>query len=169
MTAFLVVAGIGMALLAVSLLLGEILGGVADMFGGDWFSGEVVGAFISALGLGGALAQSLGAPMGLSVAVGVGSGVVFGAFALWLTRLVRSGGTDEIPGARDVVGLDATIVSGIPADGFGVVDVRAGGHVLRFNARADNAIDPGTPVHVTGVLSPTAVTVAPVWNELENY
>ena len=49
---------------------------------------------------------------------------------------------------------------------LGVVRVLVGGHPLRLNARADRALETGIQVHVTGVLSPTAVTVAPVWDEL---
>jgi len=163
MTAYVVIGVCGLAVLLVSLLVGELLEGLLDGLGGDWFSTEVVGAFVAALGFGGALADGLGAPGPVSVLAGVGAGVVFGAFAAWLTRLVRSGGTAGAPGADDVVGWDATVVSAIPADGLGTVTVRRGGHLLRFNARAEQALEAGTEVHVTAVLSPTAVSVAPLW------
>ena len=60
----------------------------------------------------------------------------------------------------------AFIVTGIPEGGFGVVRVLVGGHSLQLNARADGAVEPGTEVYVTAVLSPTAVAVAPVHREL---
>ncbi len=41
-----------------------------------------------------------------------------------------------------------------------------GGHSVQLNAKAEAPVDPGTEVHVTQILSPTAVLVAPVWNEL---
>ena len=50
-----------------------------------------------------------------------------------------------------------------------MVRVALGGHTVTYNAKApdlDEPITPGTPVHVTGVLSPTAVTVAPTWREI---
>jgi hypothetical protein len=51
-------------------------------------------------------------------------------------------------------------------DGFGSVSVVVGGHTVRLNARADAPLEAGTEVHVTGVLSPTAVTVSPTWTPL---
>ncbi len=41
-----------------------------------------------------------------------------------------------------------------------------GGHTVQLNARSEEPIAPGTEIHVTEVLSPTAVQVAPVWNAL---
>jgi hypothetical protein len=163
MTTFLVIGACGLVVLVLSLLVGELLEGVLDGVGGDWFSTEVVGAFVAALGFGGALAEAQGLPLPVATGVGVGAGVVFGAFAAWLTRLVRSGGTEATPSTEDVLGWDARVVSPIPLDGLGVVTVRRGGHLLRFNARAEQALPTGAEVHVTGVLSPTAVTVAPLW------
>ncbi len=58
------------------------------------------------------------------------------------------------------------MLTGIPDDGFGTVRVLLGGHVVRVNARAEHTVAAGTDVHVTGILSPTAVTVAPVWGDL---
>ncbi|MCW2794013.1 MAG: hypothetical protein JWO76_3111 [Nocardioides sp.] len=171
MTTFLVIGIAGLALLAVSLLFGDLfdgmLGGLGDALSSDWFSSAVAAGFVSAFGFGGALAQEAGAPALVAVPVGVVAGVAFGWFASWLTRLLRGGGSDDTPSTDDTLGRDATVVTGIPADGFGVVRVQLGGHVLRLNARADRPIEAGTDVHVTGVLSPTAVTVAPVWNDLE--
>lgn len=167
MTVFVVIGIVGLVLLTVSLLLGDLLDGVFDALAGDWFSGAVAGGFVSAFGFGAALADGAGVPQGGAVAIGVAAGVVAGWFAAWLTRVVRGGGTDEAPRADDVIGFDATVVSSIPADGFGVVTVRIGGHVVRYNARAEAALESGTEVHVTGVLSPTAVSVAPLWTSLD--
>lgn len=166
MTAYLVVGVVGLAVLAVSLLLGDLLDGLLDALSGDAFSTAVAGGFLAALGFGGAAAESAGAPVLVSLPVGVVAGVVAGWFAAWLTRLVRDGGSDGTPEADDVLGREGQVVSAVPADGYGTVRVLVGGHVVRLNARADSPLDPGTPVHVTAVLSPTAVTVAPVWGEV---
>src|SRR5690606_2834793 len=133
---------------------------------GDWFSSAALGGFVSALGFGAAIADGAGAPGLVTGAVGLAAGALFGWFAAWLTRVVRGGGSDPTPTTDDAIGRDATVLSAIPADGFGTVKVTLGGHVLRYHARAEAPIEAGTPVHVTGVLSPTAVTVAPVWREL---
>ncbi|MEX0427791.1 NfeD family protein [Nocardioides sp. DS6] len=173
MTAFLVIGVIGLALLLVSLVVGDLLDGVVDglfhsleWLTGDWFSSAAIGGFVSAFGFGGAIVEGAAGPRPLAVGVGLVAGLAFGWFAMWLTRLLRTGRSDEAPSPRDAVGLDATVVTAIPAEGFGIVRVVLGGHTTQYNARAEQPVEPGTPVHVTGVLSPTAVTVAPVWREL---
>jgi membrane protein implicated in regulation of membrane protease activity len=170
-TTFLAIGIAGLALLAVSLLFGDLfdgmVGGLGDVLSSDWFSSAVIGGFVSAFGFGCALAQGVGAPALVTLPVGVVAGGAFGWFASWLTRLLRGSASDDPPSTEDTLGRGATVVTGIPADGFGTVRVQLGGHVLRLNARADRPLVSGTEVHVTGVLSPTAVTVAPVWNDLE--
>lgn len=170
MTVFMVIGLAGLALLLVSLVVGDLVDGLFDSvlsgLDGDWFSSAAIGGFVSALGFGGAAIEGAGGARPVAIIGGVVAGVAFGWFALWLTRLLRGGRSDEAPAADDTVGLDATVVTAIPAGGFGVVRVVLGGHTLQYNARADELIEPGTPVHVTGVVSPTAVTVAPNWPQV---
>ena len=161
MTVFLGIGLVGIVLLTLSLVFGELFDGALGSFDSDWISGAAGSAFIAAFGFGGALVVgSLGTA--LAVVVGIVTGGVFAWFAGWLVRVLRGSGTDETPGPQDAVGHEATVVTGIPTDGFGVITVRIGGHLLRFNATAEVALEAGTPAHVTGVLSPTAVSVAPV-------
>ena len=167
MSTFLIIGVAGLLLLGVSLLLGDLFDGALDGLAGDAFSSAGSGGFVAALGFGTAAAQSAGAPLLVAVPAGVVVGGVFAWFAAWLTRVVRGGGSDDTPTVEDVIGKDATVLTDIPENGFGVVRVQIGGHVLRFNARAEQVVHVGTPVHVTGILSPTAVTVAPVWSDLE--
>ena len=167
MTTFLVIGVIGLAVLAVSLLLGDVLDGLFDSIdgvGGDWFSTEVVGAFVAALGFGGAAAESLGLPVPLSLAVGGAAGLGFAWVAAWFTRLVRGQGSEQPTTSADSVGYEAVVVGDIPASGYGTVEVRQGEHVTRYNAQAELALESGTRVHVTQALSPTAVQVAPLWD-----
>lgn len=166
MTLFLVLGVVGLALLAVSLVVGDLFDGVLDAVPGDVFSSAVIGGFVSAFGFGTALSQGLGAPLGLAVPLGVAVGLLFAWFASWLTRLVRGGGSDATVTTADTVGRDAKVVTGIPEGGFGVVRVQVGGHSLQLNARAEQPVEVGTEVYVTGVLSSTAVAVAPVRDEL---
>lgn len=162
MTVFLLVGVVGLVLLALSLLLGDLFGGALDALSGDIFSSAAIGGFVSAFGFGGALSEGLGAPVWVAVVVGAAVGLGFGWFASWLTRVVRGGGSDATVTTEDAVGRDAKVLTGIPEGGFGVVRVQVGGHSLQLNARAERAVDPGTEVYVTAVLSPTAVAVAPV-------
>ena len=166
LTPFLVVGVAGLVLLTVSLVLGDVFGGVFDALASDVFSSAVVGGFLAAFGFGAALVDGVDGPLPLALGVGAAVGLAAAWFASWLTRVIRSGGSDATVTTSDTIGRDARVLTGIPEQGFGVVKVLVGGHALQLNARADRAILPGTEVYVTGVLSPTAVTVAPVRDEL---
>jgi membrane-bound ClpP family serine protease len=165
-SAFLIIGVIGLVVLAVSLVLGDILDGAFDALTGDVFSSAVVGGFVAAFGFGGALMEGIGTPTLVNVLVGAGAGVLAGWFTIWLTGLVRDGGSDGTLESQDALGRSGRVISHIPADGFGTVRVLIGGHTVQLNARSASEIAQGTEVHVTEVLSPTAVLVAPVWNEL---
>lgn len=162
MTTFFVIGVVGLALLAVSLVVGDVLDGALDFFDGI-FSTAVIGGFTSAFGFGGAAALGAGLPMIGAIPVGLGVGAVFGWFAAWLTRLIRDGGSDAAIESSDLLGHSGRVVTAVPADGLGTVRVIVGGHSVRRNARCEVPLEPGTEVHVTGVLSPTAVSVAPMW------
>ncbi|WP_340539045.1 NfeD family protein [Nocardioides sp. GXZ039] len=166
MSIYLVLGLVGTAVLLLSLVLGDLLDGVFDGLAGDWFSTEIVGSFFAALGFGGFIAQQAGAPDSVALIAGLGAGVVFGGLGAWLTRLVRGGSTDHTPSSDDLIGHEGTVVSAVPDDGFGSVRIYLGGHTITMNARAETALEAGTRVHVTGVVSPTALRVAPVWNSL---
>jgi membrane-bound ClpP family serine protease len=159
---FLVIGVIGLIVLAISLVVGDLFDGALDALAGDVFSSAVIGAFVAASGFGGAAAQAVGAPLVVTVPVGIVAGVVFAWFAYWLTKLIRDGGSDSTLTVDDAVGCAGRVVTGVPVDGFGVVTILVGGHLLRLNARAEQSLEEGAEVHVTSVLSPTAVTVAPV-------
>lgn len=172
MTTFLIIGAVGLALLLVSLVIGDLLdgfvGGLLDWLESDWFSTAAIGGFVSAFGFGGAIAAG---PLGTlpAIGIGAGAGLIFAWFALWLTRLLKEEHTDAAPSGDDAVGRDAAVITTIPAGGFGVIRVTLGGHTVTYNAKApdtDEPIAPGTAVHVTGVLSPTAVIVAPTWREI---
>lgn len=166
MTTFLVIGIAGLVLVGVSLVLGDLFDGVFDALAGDVFSSAVIGGFVSAFGFGAALMQGIGTPGVVSVPVGIGAGVVVGWLAWWLTKLVKDGGSDGTLTTDDALGRAGRVINAIPADGFGAVRLMIGGHSVQLNAKAETAIEPGTEVHVTQILSPTAVLVAPVWNEL---
>lgn len=166
MTTFLVIGIVGLVLVAVSLVAGDMHVGFLEALESDVFSSAVLGGFVSAFGFGAALMQGIGSPAVVSVPVGIAAGVVVGWLAWWLTKLVKDGGSDGTLTADDALGRSGRVISAIPADGFGAVRLMIGGHSVQLNARAETTIEPGTEVHVTRILSPTAVLVAPVWNEL---
>ena len=163
MTVFLVLGIAGLVVLALSLVAGDLLDGAFQALEADWISTAAIGGFVSAFGFGGAAADGAGLPLPVSLAIGAGAGVVVAWFAWWLTRLVKDGPSDGTVAIADAVGQVARVVTDIPAEGYGVVRVAVGGHTLRFNASAHRPIPAGAEVNVTGVLSPTAVSVTEVW------
>ncbi len=169
MTLFLVLGFVGLALVVLSLVVGDHLeaafGGAFNALEGDVFSTAVLGGFVSAFGFGAAAADGAGLPDVAALAIGTGSGFVVGWFAWWLTRLVKDGPSDGTVSIGDTVGQVGRVLTAIPGgERYGVIRVSVGGHVMQCNASSLLEIESGAAVSITGVLSPTAVTVAPVWN-----
>ena len=168
MTVFLVLGFVGLALVVLSLVVGDHLeaafGGALNALEGDVFSTAVIGGVVSAFGFGAAAADGGGLPTLPALLIGSVSGIVVGWFAWWLTKLVKDGPSDGTVSIGDTVGQVGKVLTAIPGgQSYGVVRVSVGGHVLQCNASALLAIEAGAEVSITGVLSPTAVTVAPVW------
>ncbi len=168
MTVFLVLGFAGLGLVALSLVVGDhldaALDGAFNALEGDVFSTAVLGGFVSAFGFGAAAADGGGLPLLPALLIGSASGVVVGWFAWWLTKLVKDGPSDGTVSIGDTVGQVARVLTDIPGgESYGVVRVSVGGHVMQCNASSLLAIEAGSEVSITGVLSPTAVTVAPVW------
>ncbi len=160
MTPYLVIGGIGVALLLVSLVVGEIFEGLFDALGGDLVSGASLAAFLGALGFVGALTYGGTGSHGWATAAGLGAGVVIGAGAGFLTRTLNRDGDGSTVRSSALAGRDATVVSAVPDDGYGEISIVVAGHLTKLNARAGEALPAGTPVTITAVLSPTSVLVA---------
>jgi membrane protein implicated in regulation of membrane protease activity len=165
MTALLLIGAVGVALLLLSLILGDFLDGVfdgVDVDGGGLFSTEVIGAFLGAFGFGGALLQAssdVGLP--LAIAGGAVAGVVGGVIALFVVRTFVRMPTDATPRSSDLAGKLGRVVTRIPPDGLGEVTVFHAGHRIKLSARSQEPIAFGTDVVIVEVLSPTSVLVAP--------
>ena len=163
MVGFLIIGGVGLALLLISLIFGEVLEVFDIDIGGGFLSGPVIGSFLAAFGFGGSLAM-YGADLGIpgGALAGLASGGIVGGIAGVATRSLMSMPTDESVRTSDLVGLTAMVVTPIPEGGFGEVNVSHLGQTLKYNARARQSIDVGTPVKVTAVLSSSALMVAPI-------
>jgi membrane protein implicated in regulation of membrane protease activity len=158
LTWFLVIGGIGVVLLLVSLVGGDLLDGV-DL-GGDLFSGAALAGFLGAFGFAGALASGA-AGTGVGIVAGLVSGVVVGGLVGYATARLRRGGDEATVRSADLAGHDGTVISAIPEGGLGEVSVVIAGHITKLNARASTALPSGTPVTVSAVLSATSVMVQP--------
>lgn len=164
MTAFLVVGFVGVGLIAVALLFGDLLDGAIESLdldaSGGLFSLPVIGSFLAAFGFGGALLVSgFELPLGAAALGGGAAGIAMGGVALGVTRALLNMPTDATPRTQDLVGSLGTVVTRIPDGGLGEVTVAQAGQRVKLSARATSAIASGTTVVVVDVTSPTSVIV----------
>jgi hypothetical protein len=160
---FLVIGGMGLAVLAVSLLLGDVIHfGHPDLDGP--FSVPAVAGFVGAFGFAGSIAAYL-VPGGVAtkVIVGCAAGVVAalptGWLAMRLSLLAINMRTDATPTRADLVGTQGVVVTPIPTGGYGEVRVRLGGQQVKLNARCDRPLPLGAHVFVIEAPSSTSVLV----------
>src|SRR5262245_27554434 len=131
---FLLIGGVGLALLAASLLLGDLLHLGHPEADGP-FSVPSVAGFVGAFGFGGAIAASLTGTGLLAIVVGLVTGVVVAIpAAIGTVALARAAArmrTDATPTRADLIGRLGVIVTPIPAQGFGEVRISIGGQPVK--------------------------------------
>ncbi|MFR0352263.1 hypothetical protein [Streptomyces sediminimaris] len=159
----------GAALLALALVLDGVLEGLFDGVGvldglfDGWLSLPVIAGFVSMLGFSGAIVTGT---TGLGAAGATAVGVPAGAVTGWLTwrfsRVLMNDRSGAAPRDDDLIGASASVVTAIPADGFGEVLVRRAGQPVKLAARSPVPIARGAEVWVEQALSHTAVAVRPV-------
>lgn len=169
MTTFLIIGAVGIVLVTLTLLLGDVVGGALglDSLDNDLFSVSVLAAFIGAFGFGGALSLALVPNTLLAVVVGGGIGSTAAWGALWLTRRLRAGEEAATFRSDSMIGHTARVITAIPSDGYGEIHVAVGGQVRKVSARSNHPVAAGTEVWVSAVVSPTAVEVTPTGNTPE--
>ncbi len=161
MIAFLIIGAIGVVLLLVSLLIGDHLDGVLDGLGGDYVSGAALAGFLGAFGFVGALVVDGTGSTAAAIGAGLVAGLAIGAGVGWVSNRLRRGGDEANVRTSSLVGRTATVMNPIPSQGYGEISIVASGHITKLNARAAEPLPAGTPVTITGVLSPTSVLVEP--------
>lgn len=163
MTVFLIIGGVGAALLLLAVLIGDLLDSLFnfDSVGSDFFSFAGLAGFVGALGFTGAISLSLMPSLPIAIVSGVLVGVGVGALAAWLTARLKdpSRDSDSTVRSHHLIGLTGRVIHDIPAGGLGEIRVSVNGHPTKLNARAAEPIGAGTLVEVTAVLSPTSVMV----------
>jgi membrane protein implicated in regulation of membrane protease activity len=162
-TVFLVLGALGVVLLLVALVLGDVLDGALEGLSAGFFSTEALAGFLGALGFGGAIALDATGSTSLAVVIGLVLGALLGAAAAKASRFLHGTGETDTVRTADMVEKIGRVVSAIPEDGFGTVSISVGGHLTRLNARSSVAVPAGTEVSVTQVISPTAVQVEPLF------
>ncbi len=159
---FLLIGGLGLALLAISLFLGDVLHfGHPDADGP--FSVPSVAGFVGAFGFGGAAAAALTGTGIFALIVGLIAGVLVAIpAAIGTVALARAAGrmrTDATPTRADLIGHLGVVVTPIPAQGFGEVRISIGGQPVKLNARSDRPVALGARVFVIEAPSDTSVVV----------
>lgn len=168
MTLFLIIGGVGVLLVLIALIVGDLLDGLfhLDVLGGDLFSFSSIAAFIGAFGFGGAIGLSLIDNTAFAVVVGA----VVGGLAAWgavaLTKSLKQGESAASFRSDSMIGHSGFVITSIPAGGYGEIRISVGGHVRKLSARSALPVDTGQEVWVSSILSPTAVEVTPTTPEL---
>ncbi|WP_244303248.1 hypothetical protein [Leucobacter coleopterorum] len=157
---FLVIGIVGGVLLILSLVLDGIFD--AFDFGDGPLSLTTIAAFTSIFGF--TAFASVGAGMATPVAAVVGAvvGVLGGAAAWWLSRLIRSAESSTAVSGSDLIGAEGAVVLAIPEAGLGEVALTMHGERVSLAASADAPIARGTAVRVVQTLTSTSVRVEPV-------
>lgn len=158
---FLIIGGVGVLLLALSMLGVELL----DLDG--FVPLEVVAAGLGAFGFAAAIASaSLDHRPLPALLFASGIGIVVAIPAGWLTlRLTRAAqrmATDATPTSDDLPGMIAVVITPIPEQGYGEVRLMLGGQPVKFSATADTAIPLGAEVFVISARSESSVFVEPL-------
>jgi membrane protein implicated in regulation of membrane protease activity len=162
---YLIVGGLGLAIIIVSLVVGEIFEHVFAALNVDThgpLSTPVIGAFLAAFGFGAALADSAGLNNTLAPLVGLGAGIALGGLAWKFYGFLQDMPTDESVRSADLVGKAGTVVTRVPDGGYGEVTVFHAGQLMKLSARASSPLVAGASVRVTAVTSATSVVVEPV-------
>ena len=163
MTFFVAIGVIGLVVVLLSILLGDVIDGVfdLDMLGGDLFSVAGIAAFLGAFGFGGVISLALVNVTWIAVVVGIVAGILAAWGATALTRWLKRSESHANFRSDALIGANARVITAIPAGGFGEVRVLGAGQSRKRAARSDIPVPAGTEVWISGIVSPTAVEVTP--------
>lgn len=169
-----VLLGLGMAGIAL-LTLSLIFDGILEGLLGDALGGLLNGFFDGLLSLPVIMAsspcsasgeRSSSAPPRPAVPVAIAAGALAGLVAAWLTwkfsQALMRDQTTATPRGDDLVGTSGSVVTPIPADGYGEVLLRLAGQTVKYAAKSAAPVERGAEIWVEATLSTTSVTVRPV-------
>jgi hypothetical protein len=151
---FLGIAAVGFLILMVTFVAGEVFefgdlmgGHDVDVHGGggpSFLSGRVLSVFITAFGGFGAIGINLGYGIGVSTAMGLASGLVFGGIVYLFVSFLHSQQASSDVRVQDLVGRTAQVSVAIPKGGLGQIRCTLGESVVEKIARSvDGAEIPG--------------------------
>lgn len=160
---FVTIGVIGLVIVLLSILLGDVLDGLFDLdaLGGDLFSVAGIAAFLGAFGFGGVISLAFIDVTWVAVIVGILAGVLAASGATALTRWLKRSESTSTFKSHSMVGSTARVITDIPAGGFGEVRILGTGQSRKRAARSAVPVQAGTEVWVSAIVSPTAVEVTP--------
>jgi hypothetical protein len=158
---FLLIGIAGGVLLLISLLLDGIFD--AFDFGDGPLSLTTIAAFTAIFGFTAFALVGSGVDSPLAGTLGALAGVLGGALAWWLSRLIRSAESSTAVSSGELAGLEASVVLEIPGgSGFGEIAFTRHGERVSLSACASDRLPRGTRVRIVDSLTPTSVLVAAV-------
>ena len=171
---YIVIALTGLVLLLVMLLVGEVFGDHdvshdvgghidSDVGGPSVFSLRIMGAFLTAFGVGGVVGRYYALSHPISSGIGLMAGVVMAGVVYQFAKLLYGQQASSEIRMTGLVGVTAEVSVAIPANGVGQVVLSHAGERSEHIARAADgrALSRGAVVRITNV-GGDAVTVAPV-------
>ncbi|GAB2567751.1 hypothetical protein [Leucobacter ruminantium] len=157
---FLVIGIAGALLLLVSLLLDGIFDALD--FGDGPLSLTTIAAFTAIFGFAAFACVGAGMSTSLASVLGALAGLLGGAAAWWLTRLIRGAESNTAVSGDELVGSVGSVVLAIPATGLGEVALVRHGERISLSAVSDRPIARGTAVRIVQTVTSTSVRVEPV-------
>lgn len=154
----------GIVILLIALTIGEIVDGFlgfdgVDMLDSDIFSTAGIAGLLGGFGFTGAIIYSLIASWLAAICAGLIVGIGLAWAAGRLTSALRAQSSNTRHSTASLLGTEGTVITAIPAEGYGQVRLNGDGHQPVLNARSFEPLAAGSRIKVIGVLSPTAVEV----------
>lgn len=157
---FLTIGIVGGVLLLISLLLDGIFD--AFDFGDGPLSLTTIAAFTSIFGFTAFAGVGAGLDTPVAAVMGAAAGLLGGAVAWWLTRLIRGAESSTALSGEDLIGSEGAVVLAIPAGGLGEVAITRHGERVSLSATAATPLERGTAVRIVQTMTSTSVRVEPV-------
>lgn len=152
---FLVCAIVGGALLLITVLLDDILGGLLDFLDFDLGGTSlmpVLLSFVAMFGIGGLLGtQVLGLGGAQASIVGVAFGAAGGALSWVMFRFLYSSETASPFSQEDLIGREAYVIVSIPKTAWGSISLEVEGTTQQYRATCSVDIERGVMVRIKGV------------------
>ncbi len=164
---FLLVGAVGVVLLLVAVVLGDLGGHVGhpDADADSIFSLPAITAFLGGAGFVGAIPASLLSDMNLagrlvlSALIGVAAAIPLAYGVIRLSAGLARMRTDPTLVDADLLGAQGTVITAVTSDHYGEVRLTVHGQPLKYYAKSAHSLPVGTPVYVIGTPSATSVEV----------